>query len=319
MLIEGACVGENMDVVQHPCPACEEEVQDVLRVSPNSMTLRCQECGHVFTTSPPPQETMIGAALIISDGDKSTRSQIELVRQDEVVVGYEFDHEGHRLLVTGLESHEGIPETKLLGSQIRTLYAKVFDFVGLKLSLNEGENTRSFETPTSPEEKVRIGDVWEVDGVKMVIKTMKSDLNRTLHKGFLLSRNVRRAFCDPAPEGAVAGDQVAVRPRGKAPDPKLTRGAPLPRAPRVPRVAKVPGETVTRPPLRSGAGAKTAPVKRKTPAPGPSRGPRSASGMKTKRAPKPGSKPHPKASTHRGPIRGPAKPRDGTKKAKKGR
>ena len=65
-----------------------------------------------------------------------------------------------------------------------------------------------------PDHPVQIGEIYESEGRLMAIKTLKSDQNRTLHKGFLLARNVRRAFCDAAPMDMRPGDFMSVRRRG---------------------------------------------------------------------------------------------------------
>lgn len=196
-----------------PCPACGSEDHEVLREAAGHTTLRCTECGHVRTEAPrKPRHTDL--ALVLSDGHRSWSDRILVPDDEPVAVGDEFDHEGSRWLVTGVERTDGHATASAPAAQLRTCFAKRFDQVVLKVSVNEGEVTRSYEEAVDPERPVHIGEVLQVQERLLVVKTLKSDQNRTLHRGFLLARNVRRVFCDPAPPKARPGAVMAVRRRG---------------------------------------------------------------------------------------------------------
>lgn len=202
------------ETVTTHCPVCGEETEHaVLKASEASVTVRCTECQDVRTSSPP-RMRVVRLRLVVSHGEESWSTFLETPSDEEVAVGHEFEQDGHRMLVTGIETvTEGAPQ-KARASDVRVVQAKVFDLVALKLSLNEGEVTTSFEVPLDPDTPVHVGEVYEAQGRRMIVKTLKSDQNRTLHKGFLLARNVRRAFCDPAPESVQPGEVVPVRRRG---------------------------------------------------------------------------------------------------------
>lgn len=195
------------------CPTCGEAEHAVLKTGEASITVRCLECDEVRTFSPP-RLRLVRLRLTVSDGHQSWTTFLETPSDEDIAVGHEFEHEGHRMLVTGMETVlDGAP-TKARASDIRILQAKVFDQVALKLSLNEGEVTHSYELMVEPDAPVHVGEVYEAQGRLMAVKTLKSDQNRTLHKGYLLARNVRRAFCDPAPEGRQVGEVITTRRRG---------------------------------------------------------------------------------------------------------
>ncbi len=209
------------DIALADCPTCAAtEEHEVLNATPNSVTLRCLECGHVHAQAPA-VERPLELQLIISDQEgRAIPDSLVVIAGEEVAVGDEFEHQGRRLIVTGLEGQDGTFPSKAPTDTLRVLHAKRFDVVPLKLSLNQGETTRSFEQLVDPDEKISIGLVRVPDGVPMVVKTLKSDQNRTLHKGFLLARNVRRAFCDAAPPGAREGEMIGTRRRGAPPGAK---------------------------------------------------------------------------------------------------
>lgn len=202
------------------CPTCRtEEVHDVLKASEQNLTVRCTECHSVRSMSPPRDRT-VDLQLIISHGPESRSERIETPSEESIRVGDEFEHAGHRMLVTGLESNEHRRVQDGKAHELHTVFAKVFDTVVLKLSVNERDVTRSHEMVVEPDREVHIGEVFDLDGRRVAVKTLKSDQNRTLHKGFLLARNVRRAFCDPVKGHARPGEKVPTRPRGRPKDVK---------------------------------------------------------------------------------------------------
>lgn len=197
------------------CPECDDGDLAVIHETPNHVTLRCDSCGHMHRESPRHLRA-IEVPLIISDGAASHRSALPVASTDEVRVNDEFEHDGHRMLVTAIEGPDG-PVRSARMADIKALHAKLFDQVAVKFSINEGETTRSYTVDMEPEQEVHVGEVLDLEGRLAVVKTLKSDQNRTLHRGFLLARNVRRAFCDPAPSGTRRGQRVATRTRGAPP------------------------------------------------------------------------------------------------------
>lgn len=203
------------EIIPEPCPECGEEAQEVLHGRPQTLTIRCTGCGAVRSINPPKQESFIDLNTVVSDEDRSWNVQLPTGSREEVRVGDEFELEGRRMIVTAIELDGQQKAPKARAADIRNLYAKVFDTVPLKLSVNEGDVTKSYRLDVDPDMQVPIGLVIDTDGRLLAVKTLKSDQNRTLHKGFLLARNIRRAFCDPAPPRAKAGDIVDTRPRGR--------------------------------------------------------------------------------------------------------
>ncbi len=208
------------ELIYETCPDCEEEEHRILKASPQSLTIQCTDCGKVRSVNPPKQEAIIEINTVVSHDKQSWNVRIPTPSREEVSVGDEFELDEHRMIVTAVELDGQQSVKKAHAADIRTLFAKVFDTVPLKLSVNEGDVTSSYRMDVSPDMEVPVGLVLEVDGRRLAIKTLKSDQNRTLHKGFLLARNIRRAFCDPAPPRAKVGDVITVRKRGLAPGEK---------------------------------------------------------------------------------------------------
>lgn len=200
------------------CPECGEVEQSVLRAAASSWVLKCITCGFTRTVPAPRQERMRAVPIVLASGATSTTRELNVPVESPVAVGDEYELDGHRVLLTAVERADGSRPTKAPGIDVRVLYGKLFDTVTLSYTLNQGDVTRSFREEVPPEEEIHVGSVREVQGVMLAVKTLKSDQNRTLHRGYLLARNVRRVFADEA-VGRTPGSKVRTRRRGKATGP----------------------------------------------------------------------------------------------------
>ena len=215
---------EDAELVELDCPTCDDLVpHQVLRAAASGWTVQCVECQSTRTLPAPKQERYVPVPAILSEGAASRTIQLAVPLDGPVRPNDEFDHEGHRVRVTAVETAGGVRPTSALGRDIKCLYAVVFDTVRLLYTLNQGEVTRSFEEDVPPEEEIHVGTVREVQGVRLVVKTLKSDQNRTLHRGYLFARNIRRVFADLAPVKSRTGQKVGARRRGP---PQGARGRP---------------------------------------------------------------------------------------------
>jgi len=219
------------------CPTCGEvQEHDVLRAAASGWTVECMECHTVRTLPAPRKIRMTTVPVILSQGAVARTTKMEVPLDGPVKPDDEFEIEGHRVRVTAVETPDGRRPKSALGRDVRMVYAVVFDTVTLHYTLNEGEITRSFREEAPPEEEIHVGTVREVAGIRLVVKTLKSDQNRTLHRGFLLARNVRRVFADVAHPRAKAGQRHRSRKRGPPPgvkgEPRNRVKRPRPGAPR---------------------------------------------------------------------------------------
>ncbi|HET6399356.1 MAG TPA: HVO_0476 family zinc finger protein [Candidatus Thermoplasmatota archaeon] len=212
-------MAEAGDEVLLECASCGEDEQEVLRAAPSGWTLRCLSCSAVRTVPAPPQERFVQVPIIVSEGAQAHSSRIDVPLDTPVMVGDEVEHDGQRVRITGIEGHDGSRPAQAAGRDIKVLHAVRFDTVRLHYSVNQGEVTRSFAEEVDPDVEVEVGEVREVQGVRLLVKTLKSDQNRTLHQGFLRARNIRRVFADLAPKDARPGERRKVRRRGAAKPP----------------------------------------------------------------------------------------------------
>jgi uncharacterized Zn finger protein len=213
-----AAMEESEDAIVLDCPTCERERgHEVLRAADSGWTIQCVTCGRVSTLPAPRKERTIEVPVILASGATSQTARLHVPVVAGVAVNDEYDLDGHRVRITAVELRDGTRPARAAGPEVKTLYAVVFDTVTLHYTVNQGEVTKSFQEQVSPEEEVHIGSVREVDGVKLAIKTLKSDQNRTIHRGFLLARSITRVFADVAARKSRVGDKVRIRSRGAGP------------------------------------------------------------------------------------------------------
>ena len=211
-------VEDDEDLPFLECPVCGDvEPHEVIRAAAAGWTIQCVTCSIVRTVASPKQERYITVPAIMSRGSQARSIQLEVPLDNPVKVDDEFEHDGQRLRVTAIELPDGERPKSSPGRNIRMLYVVYFDTVTLRYTLNQGEITRSFQEEAVPEEEIEIGTVREVQGVKLVVKTLKSDQNRTIHRGHLQARNIRRVFADLAPTKSRMGEKVRLRRRGAPP------------------------------------------------------------------------------------------------------
>jgi len=208
--------GPEPELVDLKCPHCDETWEhSVLRAAEAGWTVQCLRCRRVRTMPAPRQERYVPVPVILSEGATSRTAQVVVPLDGKVAVDDEFDLEGHRIRVTAVETAGGQRPKSAKGRDVKTLYAVLFDTVTLHYTVNQGDVTRSFQEQVAPEEEVHVGSVREVQGVRLAVKTLKSDQNRTLHRGFLFARNVHRVFADVA--RTAKGTRERTRQRGAGP------------------------------------------------------------------------------------------------------
>jgi uncharacterized Zn finger protein len=204
------------ELLELDCPDCGQvQEHEVLRAAASGWTVQCAVCGKVRTLPAPKQERFLAVPVVLSDGATSRTAQLQVPLAGKVAVDDEFDLDGHRVRVTTVELQDGSRPRSAPGRAVKTLYAVLFDTVTLHYTVNQGEVTRSFQEQVIPEEEVHVGSVREVQGHRLAVKTLKSDQNRTLHRGFLFARNVSRVFADLAT--SKSGTRERTRQRGAGP------------------------------------------------------------------------------------------------------
>jgi len=181
------------------CPACgAETAHEILggrvvgkRQIVLKSSVRCCECGHVHAVEIA-EEMPMGVPIVVSWMEESARSSIPLPPSEEVKVGDELYHDGHRIIVTSLET-KGDRRDGAKAKDIVTIWAKRFDKVWVKISLDRHGKVYSKEILAIPEEEFEIGDVIEIEGNCAAITSIRLE-GRTIHKGSVAARDIVRVY-----------------------------------------------------------------------------------------------------------------------------
>jgi uncharacterized Zn finger protein len=180
------------------CLSCgEHAVHEVLkgRMSKKQdimeATVKCQECGHIYSMVVREPE-VLKVPIIVSELGNSKKEEIELESgellslQDELYLG-----ERH-LLVTGLECG-GRRVEKCDTKDVTTIWAKRFDKVIVKISINKHTRTIPTQMEAMPDEEFYVGDMMTVGKEKVVIHNIKSR-EGTVRRGGVPARDIVRIY-----------------------------------------------------------------------------------------------------------------------------
>ncbi len=164
------------------------------RVSGKKLLLqvRCRECG--TTTEQTREEVQTtNVAVVISEGENSRRTKLEIESDDVLLVGDELLVDGIPVQVRGIEIGTDRRVDSAPVKDIRTLWTVRFDRVRVKFSINMGTRTKAAEQEATPDEEFTVGDLVTVGGITAVIHRIKT-WDRTIQRGSAEARDIRRIY-----------------------------------------------------------------------------------------------------------------------------
>ena len=184
------------------CPDCgEETLHEVLKGKLSKDgdtfegTLRCQECSRVHTAVVR-EAKAIKVPIIISDQGESRRSVIELPEDEEIRVEDELVLEDLPIIISSLESN-GRRVLKAEVKDITTIWAKRFDKLHVKISINDVHKTMSTEVMALPEEEFFVGDMMTIGRYNVVITKIKTK-DSMAQRGSVPARDIVRIYARKA-------------------------------------------------------------------------------------------------------------------------
>lgn len=180
------------------CPSCgENAVHEVLRGKMGKKqdtleaTVKCQECGHTYTTVVREPES-IKVPIIVSDRSKSSKEEIELMEDEILSVGDEIFLGENQLLVTSIES-KGKRVENCEPANIDTIWAKKYDHVIVKISINKHTQTIPAELEALPDEEFYVGDLMTIGTEKVAIHSIKTE-SGMVRRGSAEARDIVRIY-----------------------------------------------------------------------------------------------------------------------------
>ena len=181
------------------CPICNEETaHEILGgrvVGKKQLVLkssvRCCECGHVHAVELA-EEMPIEVPIVVSWMEESTKSRITLNPSEEVKIDDELYFNDHRILITSIEV-DGVRKNRAKAKDVSNIWAKQFDKIWIKISLDRHGKVYSKNILVVPEEEFIIGDVIDVEGTNAAITSIRIGTH-TIHRGSAIARDIVRVY-----------------------------------------------------------------------------------------------------------------------------
>jgi uncharacterized Zn finger protein len=184
------------------CPSCgEKTLHEVLkgRLSKGhdvlETTVKCQTCGHIHNTVVREPKT-VNVPIIVSEMGQSKRFEFEFGEEEMVALEEELFVGDANVVITAIEKGDK-RVSHSPANEISTLWAKRFDKVRVKISVNKNTKTMAAEVFALPEEEFFVGDLMTIGRDEVVIHSIKVD-DGMVRTGGVAARDIVRIYAKTA-------------------------------------------------------------------------------------------------------------------------
>ena len=142
----------------------------------------------------------LNAAFGIHTGQIRTDDVLKDIDSDddeEISLDDVFEHEEILYRVTRIDDSETRPKRSMLASEISTLWAVRCDKCILRLTMTDGEASKSETIECAPDDVFTCGSIMEIDGSRWRIRALHTGKGRTL-RGKRSAIDIRRIYLHPA-------------------------------------------------------------------------------------------------------------------------
>ncbi len=163
------------------CPECGSENVEVIKERGRELTLRCNDCGHVWHVTLPKVRKL---PMVISKHERSFRGEAELPEGEEIRIGDIVETENDEVRITGIELEGGKRVEKAKVEDIKTLWGESLTYpkvIKVSIYLPKGL-TQSFRVKVRRNEEFVVGEVLEVGGYTFRVEKIKTEA-KMLHHG----------------------------------------------------------------------------------------------------------------------------------------
>jgi uncharacterized Zn finger protein len=184
------------------CPSCgEKTLHEVLkgRISKGGevleTTVKCQECQQIHgAVVREPKSTKV--PILLSDMGQTSKMDFELGEDELIVVGDEIFVGDTNVIVTAIEKGER-RVTQAPAKEIKTIWAKRFDKVRVRISVNKTSRTLAAELTALPDEEFFVGDILNIGRDDVVIHYIKTR-DGMVRQGGVPAREIVRIYAKSA-------------------------------------------------------------------------------------------------------------------------
>jgi uncharacterized Zn finger protein len=190
------------------CPGCgNETIHTVLRGTMGTKgqyltidaTVECTECNrvhHTIVREPKP----IDVPVVVSFGDQSRRTKVELPADEEFTVGEALVIDGKTCKVTGMEAKDMRRVDAAVASDLLTLWAKEFEEIPVGFAINLGKKTITKVVAAPPEREFSVGEEFVFGRLRVTVHAIKTE-ERLVKRGSAEAGEIKRVFAQPTPLG----------------------------------------------------------------------------------------------------------------------
>jgi len=179
------------------CPECSEEsghriIKTANRGRGEDILVKCLECGHVHTLIlRPPRGVKVKTTL--SDGNRSSRVDIEVDEDEEISRGEMFEHDGMTWEVTRIDDSGSKERSVLNASEISSMWATRCDKTVIGVTMTEGEFSESGKLECEPDRVFSCGSILPMENGKWRIRAIHTGKGRTLN-GSRRATEIKRIY-----------------------------------------------------------------------------------------------------------------------------
>ncbi len=179
------------------CPMCGYDDYEVIKSKGKKnkdLLVRCFECNHIYHEYIEDDVRSIKVRVIISEFEKSWKTNIELFTDEYLEVGTLLYIDDKDVEVTSIENKESHRVNECPVEDIQTIWAKSLDTLArIGLSIDYKGDVLSHKLEIEKDFIFTIGDVCQIKDEKFTIYGFKT-LERNMRKGYAYARVIKRVY-----------------------------------------------------------------------------------------------------------------------------
>jgi len=165
-----------IEIAEAECPSCSPDEPITHVILKEGGLVKCEECGYVHAV-PVKKKKIIRLRVIVSRQQESSVQEIELSEDDVIHVGDEYvvehDDEVSGVKIQSIElKTKGRPE-EAIAKDVDALWARAIDDVIVKIAVQKGAITESFNYKVNGDFEFTVGDNLNAQGYEAVITSIK--------------------------------------------------------------------------------------------------------------------------------------------------
>ena len=188
------------------CPVCGSENSKTIKSKQfktkkgirKELVIQCQDCHQTFKESLMEEKPKY-YNLIISEHEKSFKTQIPLFQNQTLNIGDYLQTEHGLVEITSIETYEK-RENNVKALNIKTIWANSKEIPArFGVSIDLHGVVAAYKLETKRDFEIAVGDIFKLDKYIVHVHVIKTE-ERKLTKGFAKAKVIKRVYCRPIRE-----------------------------------------------------------------------------------------------------------------------